>query len=252
MQTTKVALLAAVLVLVFAVEASPCPFCEAAQPNGESARHLHDLHERLLAVERRLAELQKQLAREERATEAKATWPTWGSAEAKATWPTWQSADIPQLDHQLVGSWKVSKRFNQLLGFDAEESQFEAVCDHPTSFRLSLDKTIGERMKADKVAVYRDHFHGRMRHHLIATGKWETTFDVDPGLGTDCFVTEHRGSTFLWVDASFVGVYGGKISFIHGVDREHDVIVIDFNTTPGHLAGKYRTPDTVAYKRSPK
>lgn len=154
---------------------------------------------------------------------------------------------------QLVGSWKASERLNRILGFKDDESRFEAIHAHPTSFRLSLDKSIGKRMIAAKVTGYRNHFRERMNHLLIATGKWKTTFDVDddPGLGTDCFVTEHRGSTFLWADTPFVVVYGGKISFIHGVDREHDIIVIDFNTTPAHKAGNFRTPDTVAYKRSP-
>lgn len=156
---------------------------------------------------------------------------------------------------QLVGSWKASERLNRILGFKDDESRSEAIVAHPTSFRLVLDKSIGERMPAAELTSYRNHFRERQKdNRIVAMGKWETTFDVDddPGLGTDCFVTEHRGSTFLLTPARFIKMYGGKISFIRGVDREHDVLVIDFTGRPGRrLAGRSRTPDTVAYKRSP-
>jgi hypothetical protein len=83
----------------------------------------------------------------------------------------------PNAHRQLVGSWKVSKRLNRILGFEDNESRFEAICDHPTSFRLSLDKSIGARMNEVKLTAYRNHLRQRMHHRLIATGKWEATFD---------------------------------------------------------------------------
>ena len=141
---------------------------------------------------------------------------------------------------------------NRILGFHDDETRVDAVVDHPTSFRLSLDKAVGERLSARVVEDYRDKIFRPIGHRIVATGTWETTFDVDPGIDSNCFVTQHEGSTFLWVGAPWVVVYGGKLSFMQGRDRRHDVMVLDFNVTPAHLAGKTRTPDTVAYKRSQK
>ena len=157
-----------------------------------------------------------------------------------------------KVHQQWVGSWEVSGELNRILGFDGGETRNDAISPHPSSFRLSLHKTIGEKINPLKLKAYHDIFR-RIKQRIVATGKWETTFvGVDPGFGIDCYITERGGSTFLWCDAPFTAVFGGRVLFIQGIDREHDVIIIDFNTNPDNLAGKQRTPDTVAYKRAQK
>ncbi|MEZ6133803.1 MAG: hypothetical protein R3C53_02725 [Pirellulaceae bacterium] len=148
---------------------------------------------------------------------------------------------------QWVGSWQSSEEFNRMLGFGGDESRRDAVCDHPTAFRLSLDKVVGQNINGRVLAIYRDIIFQRMDHRIVATGKWETEFDIDPGIETDCFVTHHNGSTYLWVGAPYAVVFGGKVSYIKGFDQSHDVMVIDFNVEEEH-----RTPDSVAYKRKLK
>lgn len=69
----------------------------------------------------------------------------------------------------------------------------------------------------------------------------------------DCVVTIHDGATFLWVTGfPFIGVYGGKVSYLEGVDSEHDALVLDYNTMPKHLSGHARDVETVAFQRAAK
>lgn len=161
-----------------------------------------------------------------------------GGAEDKAPRP--QAA----LHEQWAGSWEMSDEFNRLLGFGRGEERRDAVSDHPSSFSLALDEMVGETMGAGKLATFRDRVFARMGHRIVATGKWKTKCDVDPGIETDCFVTTHDGSTFLWVGAPFVVLYGGSVAHVQGMDHQHDVLVINFNPLT-----KDRTPDTVVYRR---
>jgi hypothetical protein len=145
---------------------------------------------------------------------------------------------------QWAGSWEMCVEVNRLLGFGGGENRSDATCDHPSSFSLTLDEAVGATLGAEKVAAYRDHVFERMGHRIVATGKWKTKFDVDPRIGTDCFVTRRDGSAFLWVDAPFAVLYGGSVAHVQGINQDHDMLVINFNPLT-----KDRTPDTVVYRR---
>jgi len=45
---------------------------------------------------------------------------------------------------QWVGDWEVSAAVNRVLGFADPENRLDETWVHPTSFRLSFDKKIGE------------------------------------------------------------------------------------------------------------
>ena len=151
-----------------------------------------------------------------------------------------------------TGEWELSKKLNELLGFHDEDLRTD---EWPSSFRLSLSKSIGCDMDAEFLNHHRRLFFEHTNHQIVGTGKWEIAYNdasgasQDSGYETSCFVTEYDGATFLWVPVPFAILYGGKISFLEGADREHDAIVIDFNSMPKHLAGVVRASDTVAYKR---
>lgn len=144
-----------------------------------------------------------------------------------------------------AGTWEISEEVNRLLGFADDTSRGDAIFDHPQSFRLSLDKVVGENKDAKKFAEMRDSLFRPMGHTIVATGKWETEFRVDPGIEPDCFVTQHDGHTFLWVGAPYVVLFGGKLAFIQGSDPNHDLMALNFNTMSSE-----RTPDSVVYKRT--
>ena len=142
------------------------------------------------------------------------------------------------------GSWEVSKEANRLLGFATEETRADATWDHPTGFKISLHKTLGEGMDAQKFASMRALLKRQLGHEVVATGLWETEFLVEPGIEKECFVTRHAGKSYLLVGAPYVVFYGGKVSLISGVDVDRDLLAIDFNPL-----STQRTADTVVYRR---
>jgi hypothetical protein len=155
---------------------------------------------------------------------------------------------------QWHGQWVLSEKINSALGFsDAKSREGGRLDAPPLSFQISLTDKIGDGIDARNLQSYRDLVFKRMGHRIVATGKWEMTFKDNPGIkSTDCFVTEHEGATYLWVPADYVVVFGGKASFLEGADKNHDAIVIDFNTGADHLKGVGRSSDTFAYQRKAK
>jgi RNA polymerase sigma factor (sigma-70 family) len=152
------------------------------------------------------------------------------------------------------GKWVLSKKLNDALGFTDAKSREGGLLDAPPlSFRVSLSEKIGDGIDAKKMQSYHDLVFKRMKHRIVATGKWEMTFQSDQGVKErDCFVTEFEGATYLWVPADYIVLFGGRVSFLEGADQRLDALVIDFNTTEGHLAGGRRSPDTFIYQREPK
>jgi hypothetical protein len=148
---------------------------------------------------------------------------------------------------QWAGSWVISEEANRLLGFADDASSSDAVSDHPMSFLLSLDKAVGLNIDAKNFAEFRDSLFRPMDHKIVATGKWETMFRVDPGIETDCYVTQHDGHTFLWVGAPYVGMFGGRVVLIQGSNPKHDFLAFNFNAVSSE-----RTPDSAVYRRMGK
>ena len=149
---------------------------------------------------------------------------------------------------QWSGAWEISSEANKLLGFATKEDRANAGFDHPRSFTLSFDKTPGESTRDKSIEGYEGTvFKEMLKQRVVATGLWKMKFDVDPGLEEECcFLTVKEGSTYLWKPADYVVVYGGKISLIEGVDRQHDLLVIDFNPQES----KFPRHETVVYKRA--
>lgn len=148
------------------------------------------------------------------------------------------------------GTWVQSEEMNRALGFADKDSREDSLLGnmHPLSFELQLFKTIGEGVSPEILAAYRDDVFKRLGHRVIATGQWKLTLpEPNRLILSDCFVTEHEGSTFLWVPAVWVVTFGGKLSLIQGRDREHDAIIVDFKAT----ANEEQSLDTVAFQRKP-
>lgn len=145
-----------------------------------------------------------------------------------------------------VGAWELSPEANKLLGYDSREDRTNAVFDHPESFTLTFDKTLGESVDEENLQAYRDFFRTQMPgHQLVATGAWKMKFEIDPGFEEDgFFLTVKEGATYLWKPAAFVVLYGGKISFLEGVDKSRDLLVIDYNP----LGSKSPRHETVVYQ----
>lgn len=159
------------------------------------------------------------------------------------------AADVPQVDMRMNGTWELSPELNALLGFEDDELRSDAV-DHPVSFKLTIDQTLTEsltREARETFGQFCEEMFCPMGHQVIATGQWQTKFRVDPGISTDCYITQHHGRTYIWVSAPFVVLYGGQISFINGSSANRDVVVLDFN--PNREPG---APNIAGYRRSTK
>jgi hypothetical protein len=155
---------------------------------------------------------------------------------------------------QWHGQWVLSEKINSALGFTDGKSREGGLLDAPPhSFHITLTDKIGDGIDAQHLQTYRDLVFKRLGHRIVATGKWELTFNDNPGINaTECFVTEHEGASYLWVSAEYVVLFGGKVSFLEGADKSHDAMVIDFNTGTNHLAGVGRSPASFAYQRKSK
>lgn len=146
-----------------------------------------------------------------------------------------------------VGAWELSPEANKLLGYASREDRTNAAFDHPESFTLTFDKTLGQSVDEENLQAYRDFFRTHMPgHQLVATGAWKMKFEIDPGFEeVGVFLTVKEGATYLWKPAAFVVLYGGKISFLEGVDKSRDLLVINFNPHEKES----RSHETVAFKR---
>ena len=100
--------------------------------------------------------------------------------------PQITSADEPaatrpaEIYRQFAGAWETSPEINRLLGFENEESRLDAQVMHPQSFRLSIDEKSGESIKQEVMTIFQEAIFQKMGHEIIATGKWETTFEIVP------------------------------------------------------------------------
>lgn len=177
---------------------------------------------------------------------------TWCLALSSVVFAAEKSSSTSRIDELLKwnGTWVQSEGMNRALGFTDKDSREDSLLGdlHPTSFELQLFKTIGEGVSPEILGAYRDGVFKRMGHRIIATGQWKLTFPEENRLIlSDCFVTEHEGSTFLWVPANWVVIFGGKLSLIQGRDRTHDAIIVDLKASPD----EERSLDTVAFQRKP-
>jgi len=156
---------------------------------------------------------------------------------------------VRKMRQQWNGSWVASKSFNSMLGYD-DRSRLDAAVDHPTGFRLELNGQVGAAPSDESLKRMESIISRHLNHEVVSQGTWETTFEVDPGIGSTCVITEYEGSTYVWVEAPYIGIYGGRVSFIRGIDAAHDLMIIDFNPTMEMRTNSERTPDTVVFRRA--
>jgi hypothetical protein len=140
-----------------------------------------------------------------------------GRAHANETWedhPPW------------LGTWHANPDVARTLGFTQEGSvQREKL---KISFFVSRDAAIAVAGK-EIIQRVESKFSERMdgRHQIIAAGRWkdEENFTVD----SLCFVTQIQGARFLWYGDPSVTLNGAEVSFVRGVDPEHDLLVLDLH-----------------------
>ena len=143
------------------------------------------------------------------------------------------------------GDWEVAEDIHRALGF--ENNSRESTVTFPSSFRLSLDAQPNRSADPNRL---NEQLLNKMGHVLSTSGHWVADSE-EMGFKTDqCAVSTHGGRTFLWfTDVPYCGLHGGAVSYVEGADKKHDLLVIDFNTMPKHLAGQTRGDESFVYRR---
>ncbi|QDV62600.1 hypothetical protein [Crateriforma conspicua] len=138
-----------------------------------------------------------------------------GRTHANETWedhPPW------------LGTWHANPEVSRILGF-TQEAPVERK-ELQIEFFVSRDAAIAVAGK-EIIQRVESTFSERMggRHQIIAAGRWkeEEKFTVD----SMCFVTQIQGARFLWFGDPSVSFNGAEVSFVRGVDPEHDLLVLD-------------------------
>lgn len=180
--------------------------------------------------------------------------PAWCSpvkqAKPAPTGKESKEATVPRKLTDWTGSWKLSPALNQALGYPAKSKRENATFDHPLSFTLSFRAAPKEKIDdGDSLKLFQSEIFDKIDHKVLTTGTWKTKFEVEPGIGTTCIVTESKGATYLWVGAPYVIIYGGRVSFLQGATEEKDALVINFMPSIGDVINRPRSDDTVAFQR---
>jgi hypothetical protein len=137
-----------------------------------------------------------------------------GSAEANETWeehPPW------------LGTWHINPQVEQILGLSQEGRVPRKKLQ--IGFFESRDAAIEVAGKEliDRVESRFSKLLGH-RHQIIAAGRWTDEGEFVESL---CFVTQIQGATFLWFGDPSVALNGAEVSYVRGVDPEHDLLVLD-------------------------
>ncbi len=155
-----------------------------------------------------------------------------GRAHANENWedhPPW------------LGTWHANPEVARILGFSQEGSVEREKLK--IEFFASRDDAIaaaGREIIQRVESMFSERMGGR--HQIIAAGRWnEERFTVD----SLCFVTQIQGARFLWFGDPSVALNGDEVSFVRGVDPEHDLLVLDSHM-PSFIKRRLRRTEQTA------
>lgn len=156
------------------------------------------------------------------------------------------NANDASLFPHWAGEWEVSDEVFAVLGFDKADQH--SNFDFPDTLKLSIDPHMAA--EADEYGFYRQMLEKNLSHTIITSAHCQADPKFMELLSTRCLITKSDGGTYLWfTGVPFIGVRGGKVSFVEGRDRDRDLLIIDFNLSTNHESGKERGEETVVYKR---
>ena len=102
--------------------------------------------------------------------------------------------ELPDEVSAMAGLWRIDPDFDRLLETPAENNR------HPNSLRLSFAVPGAPVLRKETISLIEDLFVKKMKHTIIAVGKWEAEKDSKLAADRDsnCFVTTKNGATYLW------------------------------------------------------
>lgn len=144
--------------------------------------------------------------------------------------------------------WEATPELGKLLGIDSQEIEGK----FPAKLHLSnfVDKEAAVAVMGEESLNSVEARFAKMKHKLISGGKWEAEPDFKGFAGKDAFffVTKSDGATFLWFGTPQVTLKGAEVHYIHGVEPQHDLLVLDYGFT--NFRARLYAGDTVGYQRA--
>jgi hypothetical protein len=144
--------------------------------------------------------------------------------------------ELPDEVSALAGLWRIDPNFDRLFETAAENNR------HPNSLRLSFWKPNAPHPR-ETTSLIEDKFVTRLKHTIIAVGKWEAEKESKLAADRDsnCFVTTKNGATYLWFGTPDKMLVGSEINHVR-VSTRKSLLVLDANSM---LPPRMRKPENV-------
>jgi hypothetical protein len=132
--------------------------------------------------------------------------------------------ELPDEVSALAGLWRIDPDFDRLLGTPAENNR------RPNSLGLSFAVPGAPVLREETISLIEDLFVTRMKHTIVAVGKWEA--EKESKLATErdskCFVTTKNGSTDLWFGTPDEMLVGSEVNHVR-VSTRKSLLFLDAN-----------------------
>ncbi|MEL7499371.1 MAG: hypothetical protein AAFN77_17325 [Planctomycetota bacterium] len=145
--------------------------------------------------------------------------------------------EIPDEVSALAGRWRIDPEFDQLLETSAQNNRY------PNSLRLSFAAPGASGHRKETNSLIEELFVKKMKHTIIAVGKWETEKEskLAEDRDSNCFVTTKEGTTYLWLGTPDKMLVGVELNHIR-VSMRKSLLILDANSM---LPPRMRKPDNV-------
>lgn len=136
--------------------------------------------------------------------------------------------ELPRRVSRIAGRWTINADFQKLIG-----SADKNPLNYPQSLRLSFAEPGAPVLNEETTALIEEMFVARMKHSIIAIGKWESEPDALLARERDsnCFVTTRDGGTYLWLGTPDKAFVGAEVNFVTLGPRKA-MLILDGNLGP--------------------
>ena len=145
--------------------------------------------------------------------------------------------ELPDEVSAMAGLWRIDPDFDRLLETPAENNR------HPNSLRLSFAVPGAPVLRKETISLIEDLFVKKMKHTIIAVGKWEAERESKLAADRDsnCFVTTKNGATCMWFGTPDKMLVGVEVNHIR-VSTRKSLLILDTNSM---LPPRMRKPENV-------
>ena len=131
--------------------------------------------------------------------------------------------ELPDEVSAMAGLWRTDPNFDRLLGTTNNNR-------HPDSLRLSFAVPGAPLLHKETISLIEDLFVKKMKHTIIAVGKWEAERESKLAADRDsnCFVTTKSGATYMWFGTPDKMLVGVEVNHIR-ISTRKSLLILDAN-----------------------